>query len=420
MTNSSDIQTADATLTPVSNPVSNARTRKLTTPDDASKWNLSSCGKWRSSKVHAGLMQYIPSGIYYARAKVNGIVKRASLDTDTFTTAKDRLAPKIKELRTPAANSGTFGEYLEKFKTKTENDASLSEEGKKYRLRCAGKLEESWPKLRDTQLSEITPDDVEKWWNKFSKEYNPQFVNHTLVYFRYILRKLAKHAIDPSVDISPVGVKPKKLTLPSTEQFQAIVAHVRSIRSRNGGVKNESFDPDDSADMIEFMAYSGCRISEAQQVLWRDVDMESGQIRVPCAKRRRSSREDDFRIIPMIPPMKLLLERVKTRRNPKPEDRVNVLESCKRSLTNACKHVKAPRLTHHDLRHLFASVCIESKVPIETLSRWLGHSDGGSLAQRIYGHLRQEHSVAMAQKVTFGMPELPANAIPLVQAVAAK
>ena len=305
MTNPNDTQTAGA-----------LRTRKLTTASDDSKWNPSKDGKWRSSKVHAGLMQYLPSGIYFARAKVGGIVKRASLDTDTFSTAKDKLSGKIKELRTPASNSGTFGEHLDKFKTKTEHDASLSAEGKKYRLRCAKKLEKSWPKLRDTQVSEITPDDVEKWWNTFSKEYNPQFVNHTLVYFRYILRKLAKYAIDPSVDISPVGVKPKKLTLPSTEQFQAIVEHVRSIPLRNGGKNNESFDADDSADMIEFMAYSGCRISEAQKVLWRDVDMENRQIRVLCAKRRRSSREDDFRIVPMIPPMKSLLERIKTRRNP--------------------------------------------------------------------------------------------------------
>src|SRR6185437_244710 len=114
MTNPNDTQTAGALRTP-----------KLTTPSDDSKWNLSKDRKWRSSKVHAGLMQYLPSGIYFARVKVNGIVKRASLDTDVFSTAKDNLASKIKTLRTPPDNSGTFGEYLEKFKTKTESDSSL-------------------------------------------------------------------------------------------------------------------------------------------------------------------------------------------------------------------------------------------------------------------------------------------------------
>ena len=45
---------------------------------------------------------------------------------------------------------------------------------------------------------------------------------------------------------------------------------------------------------------------------------------------------------------------------------------------------------------------IESGVDIPTVSKWLGHSDGGALAMRTYGHLRREHSAAMAQKVTFG------------------
>ena len=56
-------------------------------------------------------------------------------------------------------------------------------------------------------------------------------------------------------------------------------------------------------------------------------------------------------------------------------------------------------ITHHDLRHLFATRCIESGVDIPTVSRWLGHEDGGALAMKTCGHLRNEHTQAMAQKV---------------------
>ena len=45
--------------------------------------------------------------------------------------------------------------------------------------------------------------------------------------------------------------------------------------------------------------------------------------------------------------------------------------------------------------------CIESGVDIPTVSRWLGHKDGGALAMRVSGHLRNEHSQQMAQKVRF-------------------
>jgi hypothetical protein len=40
-------------------------------------------------------------------------------------------------------------------------------------------------------------------------------------------------------------------------------------------------------------------------------------------------------------------------------------------------------------------------VDIPTVSRWLGHNDGGALAMKTYGHLRREHSIAQAQRVTF-------------------
>ena len=64
------------------------------------------------------------------------------------------------------------------------------------------------------------------------------------------------------------------------------------------------------------------------------------------------------------------------------------------------------RITHHDLRHLFATRCIEAGVDIPTVSRWLGHVDGGALAMKVYGHLRRTHSPGPeAQLVTrFGAP----------------
>jgi integrase len=57
--------------------------------------------------------------------------------------------------------------------------------------------------------------------------------------------------------------------------------------------------------------------------------------------------------------------------------------------------------THQDLRHLFATRCIESGVDIPTVSRWVGHQDGGALCMKTYGHLRDEHSASEAKKVVF-------------------
>lgn len=40
-------------------------------------------------------------------------------------------------------------------------------------------------------------------------------------------------------------------------------------------------------------------------------------------------------------------------------------------------------------------------VDVPTVSRWLGHKDGGALAMKVYGHLRNEHSRESAKKVSF-------------------
>ena len=77
------------------------------------------------------------------------------------------------------------------------------------------------------------------------------------------------------------------------------------------------------------------------------------------------------------------------------------IRECQKALDRACKKVGADRIKHHDLRHLFATRCIENGVYIPTVSRWLGHKDGGALAMKTYGHLRREHSIAQAQRVTF-------------------
>jgi integrase len=55
----------------------------------------------------------------------------------------------------------------------------------------------------------------------------------------------------------------------------------------------------------------------------------------------------------------------------------------------------------HDVRHLFSKLYIEAGVDIPTVSRWLGHQDGGALCMKTYGRLRDEQRVNEARKVSF-------------------
>jgi integrase len=155
------------------------------------------------------------------------------------------------------------------------------------------------------------------------------------------------------------------------------------------------------ADMVEFLAYGGMRVrSEAVNVKWSDVDWQRKEI-VVRGHEKTATKNGEIRRVPILPDMEKLLNRLKDKLGTVGVDRILQITRCNRALARGCKAVGIPKITHHDLRHLFATRCIEAGVDIPTVSRWLGHKDGGALAMRVYGHLRNEHSLAMAQKVKF-------------------
>jgi integrase len=153
--------------------------------------------------------------------------------------------------------------------------------------------------------------------------------------------------------------------------------------------------------LVEFLAYSGLRIhSEAFWVTWADVDWQRKQI-IVRGHPETGTKNSEMRRIPILPDMERLLTGLKNEFGAEAHERILQVAECHTALSRACKAIGISRLTHHDLRHLFATRCIESGVDIPTVSRWLGHKDGGALAMKTYGHLRNEHSQAMAQKVKF-------------------
>jgi integrase len=154
----------------------------------------------------------------------------------------------------------------------------------------------------------------------------------------------------------------------------------------------------ESADLAQFMAYSGARMTEAVTWTWEDERPASVMLR---GTKTEGSRD---REVPQTGALKDLLHRMKRRRQKDGRPlagRAFLIRQCREALATACKRVGVAPLTHHGLRHFFATTCIESGVDIPTVSRWLGHADGGALAMRVYGHLRQEHSQAAAAKVNF-------------------
>jgi integrase len=381
---------------------SNTETRRDTKPAKPLRDTISPDGKWRSFRKVPNLLQYVGTGTYFGRVKVEGKVFRESLETNVFTTAKLLLGDFIKKKRKSVTNPvvGSFAAARTTYEAELAADHTLKEISKLYRRRCIKALLKSWPELDAIHPAKISAADCQTWAAMFSDKYSPQVFNNTLGTFRMILERAGiGHDDNPARKIKRLGVKPKELKLPERDQFDAILSKVET--SGAGQARH-------CADFIRFLAFSGCRLNEARQVRWQDVSFEKMEMRVPNSKSARTTSKPDFRFVPIIPQMHELLSRLKLEK-PLPESSVCAVGECEKSLTRACRLLGIHRITHHDLRHLFATGCIEAGVDIPTVSRWLGHSDGGALAMKTYGHLRREHSAAMAQRVTFGSKVIAKN-----------
>ena len=367
-------------------------TKPAKTPRDS---NLSTDSKWRSFPKVPNLIQSVNTGAYFGRVKIEGKIFRESLGTDVFTTAKLLLGDYIKKKQKHAAHpiAGTFGEARALYQTGLDADYTLQDGSKIYRRNCIKALLRTWPELDALPPTKITEADCQVWASRFAGKYDAQFFNNTLGTLRHIFERAGiGHDDNPARKIKRLGVKPKELKLPERDQFDAILSKVAT--SGAGQARH-------CADFIRFLAFSGCRLNEARQVRWQDVNFEKMEMRVHNSKSAKTTSKPEFRFVPIVPQMHELLLRLKTQ-NPSAESPVCAVGECEKSLTRACKLLGIHRITHHDLRHLFATGCIEAGVDVPTVSRWLGHSDGGALAMKTYGHLRREHSAAMAQRVSFG------------------
>ena len=362
-------------------------------------------------KVAENLYRLESSGGYYALLKRGGKQFRRSLKTKDRKLADRRLSElraKVGSLKISPDAKLNF-EQAAKLWLETEKHSLSSNTVHRRGLYFKGLI----PNFGNTPLRNITDQDCDRWVQERGMSLAPETFNHELD----IMKGIFEFALDrglilsnPAKRIKRRKVVSKQIAVPGLEQFKQLVAAIRQADGHKGNQERNK----DGADLIEFLAYSGARIGEViggknanekRPLYWSDVNFQSNTIFLPGTKTEAAPRT-----IPMTKNLRELLERMHKENNPKPTDRIIPTNSARKCLHTACTNLDMPKFTHHDFRHFFATTCIESGVDIPTVSRWLGHKDGGALAMKRYGHLRQEHSLAMIKKVSF---DKPANVIPL-------
>jgi integrase len=342
------------------------------------------------------------SGRYYARAFAGGKEVWKSLKTSHFSVAQAKLAEFLKEHRERVSNGNgevsakmTFGEAAAIHLRNLDDNVRIKPRTRDYWRECLAALQKSWPGLNETEVRKITQTDCKEWARAYAKKASPTRYNNTVSVLRHVLNVAVECGVvysNAATAVKRAPVRGKEIALPTIEKFSALIDEMRAGHSR---------DSINCADFAAGLAFTGCRVGEAREIAWRDVDFEAGEI-VVRGDAKTGTKNWELRRVPLIPDARVLFQRMCSEREGESLDtKVFRVGECQKSLNRAAQKVGTDRITHHDLRHLFATRCIESGVDIPTVSRWLGHKDGGALAMKTYGHLRREHSIAQAQRVSF-------------------
>lgn len=191
---------------------------------------------------------------------------------------------------------------------------------------------------------------------------------------------------------------PQRRPLMTKEQFATLLAACGTETTKNAAL---------FALYLRFLALTGSREKEALCVRWADVDFARETVTIGSggASKNHKARDVDFS-----PELKALLVEMSAARPPdsswlfpSPQRGAKDIHAMhlRESLKQVRKAAGLPWLGFHDLRHAFASQCVMAGLDFMTIAAWLGHSDGGILVGKVYGHLADSHKKAAAQKLTF-------------------
>lgn len=321
-------------------------------------------------------------GNYYAVAKVQGKVRRRCLETDDFNLAKDRLANALAELRgaTEAKTAGSLGEALTKEADRA--DPSIKTTTRHYYQQVAASMIATSDTLdarpADKSLPRATLADLRTWMDAHAERVSRTRYNGALA----LLRRTYDRAVEanqivrnPATALDRLKPLDQKRDLPTVEDFAKIVEDIATQRKRSSKA---------TAATVRFLAATGLRISEAQALRWGDIEKNVLVI--------RTAKNDDLRRVPLTGAAKKVLAELRSVLPSGKGDPVLPIKSPRIALENACDRLGFAHLRVHDLRHIFATRCIEAGVDLPTIASWLGHKDGGILAAKTYGHIIAKHS----------------------------
>jgi integrase len=343
-------------------------------------------GDWK--QVAENLVRHA-NGTYYLRAKVHGKVIRESLRTKDARIARIRRDDRLASLRSAVARSGKHGTVRTMREVLDLLRADLVERPN-IRPKTVSACADLIRILKDTLPLDVhartwTRQEAAAWWSTVGKKYSPSVANKLHGAVRKLAAIMIEHGLrtdDPTRGLKRIPNPRKLRVMPGRAQMDAIIGHILGAGKRGCT---------QSARMVAWLAFTGMRKGEVAALRWDAVGPEWVTVGA-----QGDTKGKEFRLVPVSAPLaKLIAEMRADNRG----GRVFYMASPRKALHSACRANGVPLMRVHDLRHFFATWCIESGIDIPTVAKWLGHKDGGALAMQTYGHIRDQHSLAAVKKL---------------------
>ncbi len=332
-------------------------------------------------RVGPNLYRHSITKKYSGLVKVGRRQKKKAFKTTDPQIAKRRLAEfreRVQRLHGSEDRNIRFAELAQAWLESIE--AELKPSSFKRRETSVRSLEGYF---KDMAMRSIGFVHVENWKKKRGGEVAAQTFNidrETLgLIFQY---GIDRHILldNPISKVKRRKVVHKKALTFSEEQFKQLITDLKaSPRSVYTG----------AADMIEFLGESGLRVGEAREICVKDVNLESGSIRITGGETGTKNHKERFLPVfdDLLPSLTRILEK---RATLGPSTRLFAIKTPRKALDLACARLNLGDFNVHSLRHYFASNAVQRGINFKRIADWLAHSDGGILVGKTYGHLRRE------------------------------
>jgi integrase len=338
-------------------------------------------------RVAENLYRYSSSGVYYARFRASGKEISRSLHTTDRALAKRRLAEEMENSSRldPKVGKMTLEELLRLYEERLCQYAPKTIATRQSILKI---FKQSWPHGLDIPIQSVSTGQLELWLASRRANRKNATYNEYARFLRHLFELALKFRVigaSPAAGLKGLRVETPTRTTPTWEQFQALVADIRSQR----------FSPEaaDSADLVEFMGLAGVGTAECANLRGENIDFVARRIALYRMKT------DTGYSIPLFPQLLPFLRRMEEKGQIQQGQRVFKIRDPKKAMAAACRRLGFPHFSPRSLRRCFITRSIELGIDFKTIASWQGHRDGGVLIAKTYSHLRSEHSEAMAQRL---------------------